>query len=397
MTDSFFGKVQELIDRNSPFAMAIVVRAEKPTSGKPGDKAVVTADGALAGWIGGSCSQPTVIREAQKALKDGQSRLIRLSPDPEKLTPRDGLIDVPMTCFSGGTLEIYIEPHFPQPRLLVVGSLPVARTLVSLGKVMSYDVVVVDPDGDGSTGADGVPVVTALADIERHVRPNTYVVVATHGSYDEAALEEVLKTQARYVGLVTSRKRFKAVLEYLRAQGVADDDLQRIKAPAGLDIQARRGDEIAVSILAEIIQQSHNGQGADESTEPEGQRRDAEIAVPVTAIPVKTETPFELPTGIAYDLVCGMEVEIATAKYTYDYEGKTYYFCAPGCKLAFRRNPEEYLHPAVAVDPVCGMEIETATAQYSSEYHGKSYYFCGEGCKAEFERQPEAYVSVMHH
>lgn len=397
MADPFFGQVQEFIEQNTPFAMAIVVRAEKPTSGKPGDKAVVTADGAMIGWIGGSCSQPTVIREALKALKEGQSRLIRLSPDPGKLTPREGLIDFPMTCFSGGTLEIYIEPHFPQPRLLVVGNLPVARTLVSLGKVMNYDVIVVDPDSKASPQADGVPIVTALAEIKEQVRPNTYVVVATHGNYDEVALEEVLRASPRYVGLVASHKRFQAVLDYLRVQGVAEARLERIKAPAGLDIQAQRGDEIAVSILAEIVQQSHNVPPADDEAAPQHEHKhETESAIPITAVPVVTEANTELDSGIAYDLVCGMEVAIASARYTYDYEGKTYYFCAPGCKLAFRRNPEEYLHPAMAVDPVCGMEVETAAAQYSSEYHGKTYYFCGEGCKTEFDQRPEAYASMMH-
>src|SRR5262245_54502820 len=107
MYHPFFSKAQELLEQNVPFATAIVVRAEKPTSGKPGDKALITADGTLYGWIGGSCSQPTVIREAQKALKEGRSRFIRLSPDPDKLTPRDGLMDFALTCFSGGTLEIY--------------------------------------------------------------------------------------------------------------------------------------------------------------------------------------------------------------------------------------------------------------------------------------------------
>jgi xanthine dehydrogenase accessory factor len=301
------------------------------------------------------------------------------------------LIDFPLTCFSGGTLEIFIEPQYPQPRLLVIGSLPVARALVSLGRVMHYDVIAVDPDGDNHSQADGAPVVTALTDIGLHVRPDTYAVVATHGNFDEAALEPLLKARPRYIGLVASRKRFQAVLNYLRAQGIDEADLERIKAPAGLDIQAQGGDEIAVSILAEIIQYRRNNQATDwdapattdEPTEP--------------AMPTTPEMATETASGTAIDPVCLMDVDIATARYTYDYEGKTYYFCAPGCKLAFRRNPEEYLHPTVAIDPVCGMEVQTASAQYSSEYRGKTFYFCGEGCKVTFDQNPEAYVTVMHH
>jgi xanthine dehydrogenase accessory factor len=226
-----------------------------------------------------------------------------------------------MTCFSGGTLEIYLEPQLPLPRLLVVGNLPVARALVALGKVMDYDVVVVDPDHHLAGGADHV--VTDLADIARHIRPDTYVVVATHGTNDEAALEAVLKARPRYVGLVASHKRFESVAEYLRAQGIEEAALQRIKAPAGLDIGAQQGDEIALSIMAEIVQL----------------RRTAPVVVEDAAGPVAPA----LRPGIAIDPVCQMEVEIASAKYSYEYGGQMYYFCAPGCKREFSKNPQEYL------------------------------------------------------
>lgn len=403
MYHPFFSKAQELLDKNKPFATAVVVRAEKPTSGKPSDKALITADGTLYGWVGGSCSQPTVIREALKALRDGKSRFIRLSPNPESLTPRDGLIDFPMTCFSGGMLEIYIEPQYPQPRLLVVGSLTVARALVSLGKVMNYEVVAVDPDGDGSALTDAHHVVTVLADLADFVHPETYAVVATHGNFDEAALEYVLKANPRYVGLVASRKRFQAVLEYLKLQGVDESDLGRIKAPAGLDIQAQQGDEIALSILAEIVQYRRNAlEAADwsEAVEEAASTHEANTGSVIEAQSIPVDIPIqEVNSGIAIDPVCKMEVEIASAKFTYEYEGKMYYFCAPGCKLAFRKNPQEYLQPepSVAIDPVCGMEVNTASAHYTSEYHGKTYYFCGAGCKTTFDQNPAAYVTVMHH
>ena len=280
-------------------------------------------------------------------------------------------------------MEIYIEPQYPQPQLLVVGNLPITHKLVALGNVMDYDVIVVDPDGDGSSQQDGVPVVTALSEIAPHVRPDTFVVVATHGNYDEAALEQVLKAQPRYVGLVSSRKRFEAVLDYLRSQGIGEDDLKRIKAPAGLDIQAQQPGEIAISILAEIIQHRRNAQG------------ESDWNMPMTVD--EAAAAQELAPGTAIDPVCLMQVEIATAKFTYDYQGTTYYFCAPGCKLNFKRNPEAYLHPAVALDPVCGMEVETASVQHTSTYRGRTYYFCGEGCKTEFEQHPDKYVTAMHH
>jgi xanthine dehydrogenase accessory factor len=334
MYHAFYSKAQELLAQNMPFATALVVRAEKPTSGKPGDKALITADGTLYGWIGGSCSQPTVVREALKALKDGRSRFIRLSPDPESLVPRDGLIDHPMTCFSGGTLEIFIEPQYPQPRLMVIGTLPVARALVALGKVMNYEVVAVDPDGGGQPLVEAHHTLSKLDEIVGYIHPETYIVVATHGSADEAALEVVLKAKPRYVGLVASQKRFQSVLDYLRGQGVAQADLDRIKAPAGLNILAQQGDEIALSIFAEIVQVRRGVQEeADWGTAPV---EPADPSLPNVML-------HEAPTGIAIDPVCHMEVDIATAKYVYEYEGITYYFCAPGCKMSFSKNPQQYL------------------------------------------------------
>ena len=121
MYDEFFAKASELVQEGKAFVTATVVHATKPTSGKPGDKAIVTVDGVMHGWIGGSCAQPTVIKEALKALAADESRLIRLSTEPEEEALRDGIISLPMTCYSGGTLEIFLEPQHPRPRLLIAG------------------------------------------------------------------------------------------------------------------------------------------------------------------------------------------------------------------------------------------------------------------------------------
>lgn len=323
MYDEFFAKAYELIRQGVPFATAIVVRAEKPTSGKPGDKAIITANGTMHGWIGGSCAQPAVIREALKALRSDESRFVRLSPNPQEQPPREGLSDVPMTCFSGGTLEIYIEPQQPQPRLIVIGNLPVARALAELGKAMSYRTIVVDPGHTGAPPPYADELLTDLPAIPAHVTPLTSIVVATHGQYDELALEHALRTGAPYIGLVASRKRAAAVREYLAQQGFADEQLQRFSSPAGIDIQARRGDEIALSIMAEIVQRRRTG---------------AEMNWPSTSAPEAEPAP-----ATAIDPVCGMSVAIAGAKYTYEYQGRVYCFCCPGCKTTFRKEPERYV------------------------------------------------------
>lgn len=388
MSEDFFSKANELKTNGVPFATATVIRVEKPTSGKTGDKAIITADGTLYGWIGGSCAQPTVIKEALRALSTGESRFIRLSPDPSSLVPREGLIDLPMMCFSGGTLEIYIEPQHALPRLLIMGSTPIARYLAHLGKVMNYEVIAVDPDGGELAHAD-----RSIADLDtaaEYIRPETFVVIATHGHYDEPAVEAVAKAKPAYIGVVASQKRFKAILEYLHGQGLTDDELIVLKAPAGLDIQARTGDEIALSIMAEIVQRRRNRTEAFdiEALQPDDAQSHAEHH--------PGETPNKVSPAIAIDLICGMEVEIATAKFTHVYEGQTYYFCSAGCKTTFASNPTEYVEsepPAgQAVDPICHMIVDIATARFMSEYMGQFYYFCGEGCKTTFEENPEKYA-----
>jgi xanthine dehydrogenase accessory factor len=338
MYDDFFAKAHELVQAGIPFVTATVVRAEKPTSGKPGDKAIITVDGVMHGWIGGSCAQPTVIKEALNALADDESRLVRLSAEPEAQAPREGLTDLPMTCFSGGTLEIYIEPQHPRPRLLIVGNLPVARALAQLGSAMNYHVIGVDLDGNGDRMPHADGVLTSLNKVVEEIRPFPYIVVATHGIYDELALEKILPSTPTYIGLVASPKRAEAVRGYLVGQGISEVEMLPLKAPAGLDIQARRGDEIALSIMAEIVQKRRNAEMLNlemfqkqAAVTPESIAFSSELSMKV----VQSET--------AVDPICHMHVEIATAKYTTQHEDTKYYFCCSGCKTKFEADPTAYV------------------------------------------------------
>lgn len=395
MYDEFYARANELVQEGSPFVTATVVRAEKPTSGKPGDKAIITADGVMVGWIGGSCAQPVVIKEALKVLASEESRLIRLSPDPESQTPREGMIDLPMTCFSGGTLEIYLEPHYPRPRLLIVGALPVAQALAHLGHAMNYHVIAVDPDGAGASMPHANEILNNLDDIPAQIRPHTYVVVATHGDYDELALEKVLKAGPTYVGLVASPKRAKSVREYLAFQGLSENDMLALKAPAGLDIQARRGDEIALSIMAEIVQRRRNAELLDLALFKE---RSGEVSESTTVDSELDTVADRTEATIAIDPVCGMEVEIATADYIHEHQGQRYYFCCAGCQMKFANDPAQYLEREApsgeAIDPICQMKVDIATAKYMSEYEGQLYYFCCAGCKTTFDRDASAYAGA---
>jgi xanthine dehydrogenase accessory factor len=306
-----------------PFVLATVVRAERPTSAKAGARALITADGRLEGWVGGSCAQPTVVREALKALQDGQPRLLRLCP-PEHLgqAPQTGVVEMALTCISGGTLEVYIEPHRPRPLLVAIGHLPVVEALAHLAAGLNYTVAVLGLDAEPARFPLATVVLDRLDYAQLPRASQTYVVVASHGNYDEEALEWALGTDAAYVALVASPRRGEAMRRALAESGVPAERLSRLKCPAGLNIGAEGPEEIALSILAEIVQVRRQAAEHAGQVGPATDAREAAEAI---------------------DPVCGMAVEIATARWTHDYQGRTYYFCAPGCKRSFAKDPEKYL------------------------------------------------------
>jgi xanthine dehydrogenase accessory factor len=366
MFDEFYSKVQELVQKGVPFVTAVVVRAEAPTSGKPGDKAIVTADGVMHGWIGGSCAQPTIIKEALNALRAGESRLIRLSANPEEQNPREGVMDLPMTCYSGGTMEVFVEPHHPRPRLLIVGTLPIARALAALGAAMNYEIVLVSPEGETGEMPQVDRLLTDLDKVGECVRPFTYAVVASHGNYDERALELILQAKPGYVGLVASPRRGREVRNYLLAQGLSESELLPLKAPAGLDIQARRGDEIALSIMAEIVQKHRNAELLDLalfSTEEEEQE--------------------------AHE---GHKMEHHHHGAHHGHGAEEHGAEEHGAEHAGHDHDAEEDEATEAIDPVCHMTVNIATAVYSTEHEGTMYYFCCAGCKSSFEAEPEKYL-----
>ena len=213
----------QLAARGEAFAMATVVRREPPSSAQVGNAALVTAAGEFHGWLGGSCIRPTVRREAMAAIRDAAPRLISISPDPEAAR-RPGLSVFPMTCHSGGSVEVYVDPVLPAPRLLVFGATPVARALAGLGREMGYAVESIDP------GEAGVAISAAPAGIP------CFAVVAAQGEGDEDAIEAALALDPAYLGVVASRRRFGEMRALLAAKGIDGARLDRIRNPAGLDL-----------------------------------------------------------------------------------------------------------------------------------------------------------------
>src|SRR5246127_2162000 len=255
MFDEFLKKADELVMIGESFAVATVVRFEAPISGKPGDKAIIFADGEVWGWIGGGCAKPVVVKEAQKALSDGRPRLVRISPtSPEE----EGIVAYNMTCHSGGTLDIYIEPVLPKPHIVILGRSPVGKTLARLAKTIGYTVSIAAPQADRESYPDVDRLQPDLDLSGLRIWPQTFIVVSTQGESDEEALEQALRSNASYVAFVASRTKAAKVIQTLSDRGIDKVRLDLVRAPAGLDIQARSQEEIAVSILAEIVQLSRS-------------------------------------------------------------------------------------------------------------------------------------------
>jgi xanthine dehydrogenase accessory factor len=333
MQTNFYDEFQKLRETGNPFAVATVVRAEKPTSAKSGAKAIITEEGNLSGWIGGSCAEPTVRREAKKALQDGQPRLIRLCP-PEKMgqAPQEGVIEIALTCISGGTLEIYIEPQLAQPHLVVIGHLATSEALVRLGKALGWRVSLMGLDVSRERFPQADQIFEDLDFSKLSISKNSHVIVASHGNYDEDMLVAALQSEAPYVALIASKKRASAILQYLNESNLTQEQIARLKYPAGLDFGAVTPEEIALSILAEIVQRRR-------------QLQITNLQSPISTTPAPTlELPLSAPPALeARDPVCGMTVEIATAHFTTQYEGIIYYFCAAGCKRSFDKEPQKYI------------------------------------------------------
>lgn len=310
---------RELSSRGEPFVLATVVWRRSPSSGKEGSTALITPDRRVRGWMGGACAEPTVIREALKALVEGTPRLLFLGP-PEELEARgrDGVVSVPIACQSEGALEVYVEPVVPQPHLAVIGRSPAVTALASMAGALGWGTVVVDEGGVAEDHPGAGRVVTSLDLEAAGVTDRSYVVVATQGHYDEDALQRALETPAAYVGLIASRKRAEAVLGYLRDRGVSEEALARVHAPAGLDLGRVAHEEIAVAILAELVR-----------ARSAGELKGGVVA----AAPPRHE---------AIDPVCHMTVDVQTSRYRTVHEARTYYFCSAGCLERFEADPARF-------------------------------------------------------
>lgn len=307
--DKVFDLLEEYEAAGTPCVLATVVRCQAPTSARPGDKAVITSDGRLQGWVGGSCSEPVVRREALRALADGSPQLIHIVGDSAEVkeSRRRGEFSVATTCPSGGSLDIFIEPRVPKPLLFVFGDGPAAATLVKLAEL---------------TGFRGRAVAQAEVASLHVPTGEAFAIVATMGHFDEDALEAALTHPGLDVSLIASTRRAAAVRVELARRGLDDETIARVRAPAG-KVRGGTQEEIALLALAEIVA--------------------ARRKRPARPLPVARSVPVTFVT----DPVCGMTVDPLTSPHRAEHGGQAYWFCGAGCKASFEAEPERYLRRGV--------------------------------------------------
>ncbi len=305
MIFSWIKRAAELESAETPFALSTVINASAPTSAKPVAKAIITEDGKMEGWIGGGCSQDVVIGEALKCIQSGKATILRITPQPDAAV-NHSVKEVLLTCESGGTLELHIEPVIPMTKLLIYGTTPAAVAVANMAAVMDFHVFLF---GEGD-----VKLSENVEKQDKFASPagRSVALVATQGEGDLSALKAALATEAGYIGFIASRKKGAEITAEL-----SSEERERTKFPAGLDIGALTPEEIAISILAEIVQTARAETTAD--------------------VPKVSEAP-----SLIRDPVCGMEVDSAIASHSVEHEGIMIYFCCGGCESQFTASPEKF-------------------------------------------------------
>jgi xanthine dehydrogenase accessory factor len=305
MTDNWeiLHQAEELSRRGEEFALATVVWRQGPSSGQSGARALITASGQLYGWIGGACAEPVVIREAGRVIAEQKAKLLLLgTPDQFGDSVPEGMVPVAISCQSEGAMQVYIEPVIPTPHLTIVGRSPMVQTLADLARALGWRADVCDGPDLSAAGLD----------------TRSIVIVATQGHGDEDAVERAVSAFPAFVGLVASRRRGEAVLGYLADRGVPRNLLDRVHAPVGLDLGHTTHREIAVAILAQLVQLRAAGSLA----------------------PAPADAPAR-PAEVR-DPVCGMTVRADASSHPLEHDGVTYHFCCVGCRDTFARDPHAY-------------------------------------------------------
>lgn len=245
-----------LLQQDEPYALVTVLRVQAPASARPGDKAIVTPDGIVQGWIGGGCAQPAVLRTVRQALSSGRAQMIRIAPAEEGLMRElEDVLEFGMACHSGGTLELFVDPMLPRARLTLIGDSPLAVALSGLAPRVGLPVTVVAHGADAARFPDAERVLSSddPAEVMAQIAPGSFVVVATQGRRDVQGLRAALTLQARRVFFVASARKAQVLKASLLEAGHDAAAVAAIVAPAGQAIGAQTPEEIALSVLAAVV------------------------------------------------------------------------------------------------------------------------------------------------
>tara|TARA_Y100000991_G_C21941906_1_gene335658 strand:- start:87 stop:1040 length:954 start_codon:yes stop_codon:yes gene_type:complete len=317
MVFDWIKRASELKKKGRPFAIATVINTVAPTSAKPMSKAIIHQNGDIEGWIGGGCSIHTVITEGLNCIQSGKAIVLRLSPEDiskDKVTYKK---EVFLNCESGGTLEFHIEPVLPMTKLIIYGSTPTVYALAKIGSLLNYECYICSPNAEFVKElSDNVQV---LKDY-KVFSDQSVAVVATQGENDLHALKSAIDSKSNFISMIISNKKASSLFFQLEKEGYSEEDISRVKFPAGMDINASTPEEIAVSILAELIN-DRNSVDLKEQVIVEAKEDKKEI-----------------------DPICKMIVDPKNAAYTYEFEDINYYFCCIGCKEKFALEPSSYIN-----------------------------------------------------
>ncbi len=274
LSQSTLDLIETLRGSGKSFCVATIVRTKDATSAKPGAKAVVTGDGEMHGFLGGSCVTGAVKKQAVKALETQQPVLIRIRPKDEVAAPvdTDGTTLHKSSCPSGGTVEVFLEPMKATRKLIILGASPIARTLVTIAGAIGYQTIAGAPGEDNEKMQAADACFEKFADAAAEAGPGDALILSTQGRRDREALRAALESDAGYIGMVASRRKFQVLAAEFSSQPAYARRLEAVHAPAGLDIKAVEPEEIALSIMGQIVALKRAGQtdpetGIDEETD----------------------------------------------------------------------------------------------------------------------------------
>lgn len=323
-------QIEKHLAEGHDFAIAQVIDRIAPSSGKVGDKALILQTGELIGWIGGGCVRGIVVKEALAVINSKRFRRVRISPEGgtrETATYKEYV----MSCQSKGTVEIMIEPVIPQPEIVIVGKSNIARKLVQMASAADFRVTVMAADADRQTFPMAYQVLGQVDFGTIRSIHNTHIVVTTQGEDDELSVKKALQTSIAYVGFVASARKSEDIKTYLRGEGISEERIGQLRSPVGYDINAKLASEVAISILAEIIDFFRNRKTEDS------------CCGSTVAKTTSTSAKDQFAEDYYINPVCQVPVSKKNPKHIVDYQGEKVYFCCDGCKVSFEKEPAKYL------------------------------------------------------